>query len=483
MAILDGKPRRPSLVRSGFPAPLEEFLLKCLQAEPEKRYADAQEANGALLSVAELIRGAGAGAGKIEGRLVIPPIRGGAGEDGGKVAAGLRRDLASELARIQGLQVAMVEEAELRSGEPFDFVLRAALEMELPRGQLDLAIQRYEARNGARTLRAELHERIEQEDPDEWTLQADLVRAAARLVRRRLTEFSLKPSEDTGRDQNLSLQLTEKAHDLLLRGTTKHLMSAISSLRRAIDADPYCAEAYAGMAEALVRKFLYWDGDTTFLDEAREYAQRALALDQSSAAAHCSLGFAYHLSGHQSDALREYRVAIQLDEDSWLAHRLLGSILRRDGNFKDAATHLRRAIELHPGHIGSYDHLYSVLRRLDKTDEAIATAQAGVAAGREMLRTQADNQEARLFSALLLARTGRDGAARRVVERALELSPKDGYTGYLAGCVLAVLGEPEAAIEHIKKAHDRGFYVRSELRNNEDLDLLRGLPEFEDLLR
>ena len=38
MAILDGPPRnRPSEIRPGFPAPMEEFILRCLRAAPEER--------------------------------------------------------------------------------------------------------------------------------------------------------------------------------------------------------------------------------------------------------------------------------------------------------------------------------------------------------------------------------------------------------------------------------------------------------------
>jgi serine/threonine protein kinase len=55
MAILDGNVRPPSLVRSGFPQPLEKFITRCLATEPSKRFPDAQEAYGALLSASESI--------------------------------------------------------------------------------------------------------------------------------------------------------------------------------------------------------------------------------------------------------------------------------------------------------------------------------------------------------------------------------------------------------------------------------------------
>ena len=90
------------------------------------------------------------------------------------------------------------------------------------------------------------------------------------------------------------------------------VITATSLLRKAIELDRYCAPAYAVLGEAMVRKYLLWDGDHTFLEDARDNADKALALANQSALAHTALGFANHLSGHPEDAQREYRLAIAL---------------------------------------------------------------------------------------------------------------------------------------------------------------------------
>ena len=66
-------------------------------------------------------------------------------------------------------------------------------------------------------------------------------------------------------------------------------------------------------------------------------------------------------------------------------------------------------------------------------------------------------------------------------EQARRRAPKDGFTAFHSACVYALLGEPTEAITLLKVAQDRGYYVKSELVRNTDLDLLRGLPEFEEL--
>jgi tetratricopeptide (TPR) repeat protein len=488
MAILDGEVRRPSEIRSGFPERLEEYLLRCIAPDPQDRFQSAGEAHGALISIGDSIRADLISPGTLEGTLAIPPVSC-VGDDPGRcaeMAASLRLDLKTELDRIRGLQVLLIDSnghaADAAGDASYDYVLRGRLAREATRGRFDVEIQHYERSAGQPRMSASWSETIAHEEADEWTLQADLVRSAARAVRRRLTEVSLKPTQLRRRDGQRARELSLQAHEVLLRGTTKHLMSAASLFRRAIDADGYCALAYAGLAEAMVRKYLYWDGDATFLDEAREHARRALALDPDCAEAHTSLGFAHHLSGHPADAQREYRLANQLDPDEWLAHRLLGSLLAREGNFKQAASQLRRAINLRPHHIGSYDHLYKVLKRLGRHEEADENADDGVAAARAHLQLVPDNQEARLHMGLLQARQGARVKAQEIAAAALEIAPKDGYTCFHVGMIFAILGDHPLAVENIRKARDRGFYVRSELITNPDLDSLRGLIEFQELL-
>ena len=222
---------------------------------------------------------------------------------------------------------------------------------------------------------AELTLVIEHTDEDEWGLQAQLVGSLARIIKRRIGELALSPIQERPRDPKAAAALAHKAHTILHCGTSRKLMAAISTFRRAIDNDSTCALAHAGLAEALVFKFLYFDGDRTFIDESKVCARRALTIDPQCAEAHTSLGFAHHMTGHNEDAIREYRLAIQLDNDEFMAHRLLGALLAREGNYKAASPLLRRAIVLGPTHIGSYDHLYCVLRHLDRYEEALEVAE------------------------------------------------------------------------------------------------------------
>lgn len=484
MAILDGRPRRPSEVRQGFPKALEDYLLRCMQPDSSERFHNGTEAHGALVAVADSLTGTSTSRPTaLRGVVVLPDVTcGGENPESCHVmAGGVRRDLATELARNKGLTVHLQSPEELEAGTRYDYLVRTNLSVEEHRGSLKISVEFIDrTSNGRRTTRT-TEDEVVQEDDDEWTLQEDLVRGAMRILRRRLSEVPVDPTPGSTRDVAQAKALTQRALDVLRKGTTKHLLAATSSLRRALDADRYCAEAYAGLAEALVRKSLTWDGDPTFMDEARENASRALALDTQCAVAHTALGFASQLSGNFENARREYRLAMQLDNHEWMAHRMLGGVYAREGNFKAASPLLQRAIVLQPNHIASYDHLYSVLQRLGRYEQALEFADAGIAAARERIARVKDDLDARVHMAMLYARLGDEKKARKTIQVARELAPKDAYTSFHAGCVYALLGEPTEALACLKYAQDRGYYMKSELVRNTDLDILRGLPEFQEL--
>jgi serine/threonine-protein kinase len=480
MAILDGKPRHLSELRPGLPPALSSFVMKCLSPDPTERYANAEVAHGVLLAIADsLAAGTGTRQTFIHGRLALPPISV-AGDDGhaAHLAGAMRKDIAAELKRA-GMTVTLVDNGSLPPGE-MDFVTRGALKLEGETATLEIVLQHCSNSTCDETTEV-WRERIVHSDQDEWDLQAQLVRHTVRALRRQIAEHSLRPVEQAARDPQAALELCMRAHAVLHHGMTRHLLSSITLFRRALELDPQCALAYAGLAEALARKFLYWDGDESFIEESRENARKALALDANSAEAHTALGFANHLTGFHVDAQREYRLATKLKKDEWLAHRLLGALLSRTGNYKEASPLLQRAMGLKPSYISTYDHLYSVLNRLDRYHEAIEIADRGIVEAKRQLQRVPSDQDARVFLALLQARMGLREDALATIEEAKRIGPKDGFTAFHMASAYAVLGNLDEAIEELANAQARGFYIRIEQRNPE-FDILRGRPEFQELL-
>jgi len=480
MTILDCEPVEAGEVRPGFPEPINAVIKRCLEAEPVDRFSNGREIHTAILSAIKEMHSSTSTLQVAEGDLHILPFGCTEGSDG--LARGTRKDLASDLDRTKRLTVHLSDEVNPAEQSELDFLLKGELSSLSAGASLELRLERWGEGERGRAVVQEWEDVIRIDDDDEWALQGSLARVAARFVRQGMREVSVRPSQDLQRNPKRSEKLAHQAHDKLLRGTSKHLISCVMMLRTAIEANAYSPRAYSCFSEAMVRKFLMWDGDPAFLDEARDYANRSLGLDQECAEAHTSLGFAYQHSGQPTDAQREYRIAIQIDPEEWMAHSYLGALLAREGNFKYAQEHLERSLELRPGHVGAADNLYLVHMRLGGTEEAITVAEAGIQRGLEQLIQFPDDQETRTHTALLFARLGRRAEARELLEEAREKFPKDGFTNFRVACILAALGDSEDAVTELSAARDRGYFVRGELLGSTDLDILRGLPGFDDLL-
>jgi serine/threonine protein kinase len=484
MSILDGSVAPPSQIRRGFPGPLEDIILKCLKVEPDERAKSLDEVEIALQAASDVVtpRSIVRASRVLRAKIAIEAFNCEGAEETAclRIVGSLRKDIADDLARTKTLSISLLEPGESVGGAGFDFMLGGSFHIEGQTGKLEVHMTTG-SRGADGTYQVLWDETIEHTESDEWTLQGALVRGAVRSVRRHISALALSPHATEDRDTEAALALSLAAHEILHRGTTRHLLGATTRFRRALELDSFCALAYAGLAEAKVHKYLHWDGDPTFIEEAREHAARALAMEPNCAEARTSLGFAYHITGRAADAMREYRLAIQLDADEWFGHRLLGALLGRQGNYKHATPLLQRAIALRPAHIGSYDHLYQVLLHLDRKREAVEIAEQGISAARLRLASVRDDQESRLHMASLLARLGREIEARAVISEALASFPRDGYTSFHASVVLVSVGDAEAALAQLRNARERGFFIRSEMTGNSDMDPLRGLPEFEAL--
>ena len=483
MAILDGRPAvLPSQARPGLPGEVEEFLLRCLEQRPEDRFQNGREVLAGLNQVQSRLAGVAVRP-QLEGVVAIPMLSGPAARTHPGLANAIWKELIDALQRNRGLEVlAGRANAENRA----DAEVRLGLELASDEGRLEVELVHVTWEHGERResepRAGSAVEAIEDGDADLIALQQDLAFAGARTVRRMLATAPRRaPGVSRAEQAERAEALVHSARARLHEGTHRALTRALLMLRNAIELDRYGARAHAQLAEALVYKFMHYDGDEEHLIESRRSAARALELDARCALAHVALGFGYHLTGRAADAEREYRLALGIDQDEWFAHRLLGALQKNQGNFTAARSHLERAVNLNPHQIGAYDHLWLTLVRLDRREQADEVAVQGSDAATARLAEVPTDLDAQLHLALLQARLGAHDRAREAARAAREAAPKDGFVAFHAGLVAAVLGDEAEAVRHLQRALDRGYFVASEIAHNPQFDGLRGRADFQEL--
>lgn len=137
---------------------------------------------------------------------------------------------------------------------------------------------------------------------------------------------------------------------LVQRPDPSRLPDAMAAFRRAIDHDPACARAYAGLAQ-IYRSLVITSGhaprDTFPL--AKAAAEHALRIDPTQADAHAALSFVrawydWDWPGAEASA----RQAIEANPSLPEAHFALAHLLVNEGRFDEGLAHAQQAYELDP---------------------------------------------------------------------------------------------------------------------------------------
>lgn len=172
------------------------------------------------------------------------------------------------------------------------------------------------------------------------------------------------------------------AYDLYLKGryffnkrTEADLWKGIECFERAIAHDPHYARAYTGLADSYLVL-----GSSSFgalapqdaLDRARAPAERALALNDTLAEVHVSLGVVRMRQYDWAAARDRFEKAIALDPGHAEAHQRYGWFLALMGNFDRALAALRRAEERDPLSLPIKTALGRVFHFMRSPDDAIA---------------------------------------------------------------------------------------------------------------
>jgi Flp pilus assembly protein TadD len=228
---------------------------------------------------------------------------------------------------------------------------------------------------------------------------------------------------------------------------------------------------------------MYWDASKANLEAANASSQRALELDPASAEGHTSRGLALALHRNYPEARREFDIALSLDPMLYEAHYFYGRACFTEGKFEEAVSHYRNAWRVRPEDYQAILLSVDALGKLGWDDEVKKVAEQGIQLADAHLELNPDDARAWLLSAAALMRLGQREQALERARRALAIDPEDPAVLYNVGCVYALAGSGEEALDHLDKAIQNGFGQREWLENDSALDSIRGEPRFQALLR
>jgi TolB-like protein/lipoprotein NlpI len=160
---------------------------------------------------------------------------------------------------------------------------------------------------------------------------------------------------------------------LIDRRKVQGVESAVADFRKAIAIDPQYAEAYAGLAQALLSEsYLQAKRSGDVIGEARDAVRHALELDPNLSEAYCALGMIQGTYDYNWPAAEEsLRHSLALNPSNSLAEIILSGVLTAQGRMQEAVEHARRALRLDPLSFFANRNLASTLYFARRYDEAL----------------------------------------------------------------------------------------------------------------
>jgi len=353
---------------------------------------------------------------------------------------------------------------------------------------------------------------------DIFAVQDSISEQVTRALALRLSSGQLQQLTKRYTDSGEAYQLYLKGRYFWYRRTEEATRKSIDYFEQAVAVDPNYALAYSGLADAYWILHFLSDAEPAqqLPSLAKAAALKAIALDDTLAEAHTSLGeinqtfeldfaaaereykraielnpnyavahqrygFFLNLMGRINEARAEFGRALEIDPLSPVMNAEAGRPFYRSRDYGRAAEQFQKAIELDPNYPRAHILLARCYTQMGRYDEAVSEAQKGAALSDP--QREAGGVPRSYQIAYIYAKAGRVRAARRMLHE-LEKSPTQHNDQlYHHALAYAALGDRERAFGQIEKLYVTRSVDLLALKTDPAWDDLRDVPRFQELLR
>ncbi len=347
---------------------------------------------------------------------------------------------------------------------------------------------------------------------------ADILNVQSEIVQEVSTNLRLKLTGEA--EQQLAKRYSDnvEAYQLYLKGQyewnkfmQEDLQKSIEYYNQAIEKYPNYALAYAGLAASYSVLGNNYLPPNEAYPKAKLYAAKALAIDDTLAEAHLTMGAVrLFYDWNWAEAEKELKRAQALNPNDANAHNLYGYYLKAMGRLDEAMTENKRAQELDPlsvivnaevGAASYYARQYDeAIAQLEKTINLephflIAYLWLGQAFEQKKMYAEAIETFQKGMSKterhpILVASLGRAYAlagerdkANKALNELREMSKRRYVSPYLFTVVYVGLGDKEQALAWLEKAYEERTFFLIWLKVEPRFDSLRDDARYKDLLR
>lgn len=324
-------------------------------------------------------------------------------------------------------------------------------------------------------------ERYDREMEDVFAVQDEIASKIAAALR-----ITLSPQEQ----QALAAKPTEnmQAYDLYLRGRNyarrvgrQDMMFALQMYENAVALDPNFALAHAGLATVCAEYYWHFERNQAWLD--RAIASTRIASAKGTEAPEVKLAEAWvdYAESRYEMAVDTMRKALETHPDLEGGYYLLGRALFESGRYQEIVDMMEEALSHAGENYNTVMPIHNALGALGKKDALMNFVHREMAVYEEALKKTPEDARVRVLLAGNYAILGRFDEAKREADMAMALRPDDAMILYNTACAYCAMDNAKDAMIALKKAWESGYRNAAWTRQDPDLAILHGDPEFERL--
>jgi serine/threonine protein kinase/tetratricopeptide (TPR) repeat protein len=238
---------------------------------------------------------------------------------------------------------------------------------------------------------------------------------------------------------------------------------------KAIQKDPYNAEAYSILAE--VASYYEWNQH-----EAETLYKRAIELNPSSAEAHALYALFLHLMARQDEARSEINSALRADPlTSWYKH-VLSLTYFAQGRYEEAQKCVNEILEYDPQYAHAHDLLARIYISTMKHEKALQEIE-------KVGHTAAEGYEQNTYRGWLYARAGARAKAQQLLSGVASPPAGTNVSPAFLAMVYSALGDIDSAFYWIDRACEQRDCLLVGTKASFEYDPMRDDPRFRLLLK
>lgn len=301
------------------------------------------------------------------------------------------------------------------------------------------------------------------------------------LSRSEQAEIKRKPTENAE-----AYELWLKGHGHYNRHTRSDYECALSLYEAAVQLDPKFSTAYSSIAMTCMSMYSNYNRNPDLLERAASGAEKVRELEGETAGYLGLMSILALRHGNAEGALAFALRATTTDPSSFFAYEVLGHAYHALGRNEETIKAWEEGAYLKSANVSSHYNLLTVLKvstARDAGERVRRAAERAIPIFERHIRLNPDDYHAQVQYATALQLAAREREALLEVQKLLEVQTLGGGALYDLACLYLQFGDRERGMQTLSRAIENGFRGLETIRRDPDLDPLRDLPEFAELMK